>query len=103
MSRSKEVLSRFPEMVKEAAGYQLFRVQQGLFPTDWKPMKSVGSGAFEVRLHRPHEHRVLYVAKFPEAVYVLHAFEKKTQKTSLNDIEIAQGAYKAMLAYRKGS
>ncbi len=103
MGRTKEILSCFPDVAKLEVGHQLFRVQQGLLPTDWKPMKAVGSGVFEVRIHLPHEHRMLYVAKFPEAVYALHAFEKKTQKTPLKEIEIAQKAYKAMLAYRTRS
>lgn len=101
MGKSKEAVVNFSDEARRQAGFQVFRVQEGLFPTDWKPMKSVGSGVFEIRLHRPHEHRVLYVSKFPEAVYVLHAFEKKSQKTPPKDLEIAKEAYKAMLAYRK--
>jgi len=103
MGRSKESVSDFPDEARRQAGFQVFRVQEGLFPTDWKPMKSAGSGVFEIRLHRPHEHRVLYVTKFPEAVYVLHAFEKKSQKTPPRDLTIAQENYKAMLDYRKRS
>jgi len=56
-------------------------------------MTTVGPGAFEIRIHDPHEHRVIYVAKFEDAVYVLHAFEKKTQKTSDKDLNIARTAY----------
>ncbi len=103
MGRAKEVVSRFPKAARQQAGYQIFRVQTGLFPTDWKPMKAAGSGVFEIRLHRPNEHRVLYVSKFPEAVYVIHAFEKKSQKTPPKDLEIARENYKAMLEYRKRS
>ena len=102
MGRSKEIVSRFLPETRRQAGFQIFRVQQGLFPTDWKPVKSIGSGIFEIRLHRPNEHRVLYVSKFPEAVYVLHAFEKKSRKTSLRDIKIGRENYKAMLDYQKG-
>lgn len=101
IGRSKEAVSDFPDEARRHAGFQVFRVQEGLFPIDWKPMKSAGSGVFEICLHRPHEHRVLYVSKFPEAVYVLHAFEKKTRKTSPREIEIAHENYKAMLALRK--
>lgn len=64
-------------------------------------MKSVGSGAIEIRVHREGEWRVIYVAKFEEAVYVLHAFEKKTQKTRQADIELAQVRYKEVEAYEK--
>ncbi len=56
-------------------------------------MASIGTGAVEIRIHKPFEHRVIYVAKFSEAIYVIHAFEKKTQKTSQNDIEIGRAAY----------
>lgn len=62
-------------------------------PEDWKPMGLVGPGAIEIRIHQPHEFRVIYVAKFAEAIYVLHSFEKKTRKTSQNDIEKARAAY----------
>lgn len=62
-------------------------------PDDWKPMSSVGSGALEIRIHEPHEYRVIYVAKMPEAIYILHAFQKKTKKTSRKDLEIARKAY----------
>lgn len=56
-------------------------------------MPSIGPGAVEIRIHDPHEHRVVYVAKFADAVYVLHAFEKKTQKTAQKDLDIARTAY----------
>lgn len=56
-------------------------------------MPSIGPGAVEIRIHDPHEHRVVYVAKFADAVYVLHAFEKKTQKTAEKDLDIARTAY----------
>ncbi len=56
-------------------------------------MSAVGSGAIEVRIHHPHEHRVIYVAKFPEAIYVIHAFTKKTQKTPEADLTIARINY----------
>src|SRR3989338_9786566 len=85
----------FPDAARQEAGYQLYRVQQGLSPTDWKPMSGIGSGAAEIRLHEPHEHRVIYVAKFEEALYVLHAFEKKTRKTSRRDVDIAKKAYQS--------
>jgi phage-related protein len=68
-------LRAFPEVARREAGYQLRRVQEGLLPDDWKPMPSVGAGVEEIRLHSGVEHRVLYVAKFEEAIYVLHAFE----------------------------
>jgi phage-related protein len=68
--------------------------RQGLAPTDWKPMKQVGPGAMEIRIHVLGEWRVIYVAKFAAAVYVLHAFEKKTRRTRREDIELARKRYR---------
>jgi phage-related protein len=65
-------------------------VQLGLEPSDWKPMQTVGAGVVEIRVHAKGEYRVLYVAKFAEGVYVLHAFAKKTQQTRQREIEIAR-------------
>lgn len=85
---------RFPVQAKRAAGYELWQVQNGLDPSDWKPMHAVGIGVREIRIHSGGEWRVLYVAKFSEAVYVLHAFGKKTQRTSKSDIELAARRYR---------
>ena len=71
-------------------GYQLFRVQYGTVPNDWKPMKTIGNNVKEMRIHVGGEYRVIYVAYFEEAIYVLHAFQKKTQKTRQHDIELAR-------------
>ena len=93
---SEDDLAAFPREVKQAAGFQLFRVQAGLMPADWKPMLNVGAGAYEIRLHVLGEWRVMYVAKFADAVYVLHAFQKKTQQTRKEDIELAATRYKQL-------
>jgi phage-related protein len=85
---SLEDLRAFPEGARREAGYQLRRLQQGLLPDDWKPMTSVGPGVAEIRIHSGVEHRVFYVAKFEEAVYVLHAFEKRTRQTRQADLEL---------------
>ncbi len=87
---SLEDLRVFPEVPRREVGYQLRRVQQGLIPDDWKPMASVGPGVAEIRLHSGVEHRVFYVAKFEEAIYVLHAFEKRTRQTRQADLELAR-------------
>jgi phage-related protein len=79
------------------AGFQLWRVQLGLDPNDWKPIASVGAGVREIRVHA----RILYVAMFAEAVFVLHAFEKMCRKTPRRDIEIAARRLQSMLAERK--
>jgi len=79
----------FAKDARRRAGYELYRVQQGLDPTDWKPMPSVGPGVREIRIHTDGEHRVVYVARFDDAIYVLHAFEKKTRRTRRADIGVA--------------
>lgn len=96
-----EDLRAFPPEARREAGYQIDLVQQGLNPSDWKPMKSVGAGVREIRIHEEGEHRVLYVAKFEDAVYVLHAFQKKSQRTANRDIELAQKRYQALINARK--
>lgn len=86
---SRRRLCGLPEEARRRAGFELWEVQQGKEPTDWKPMPSVGVGVNEIRVHAKGEHQIMYVAKFDEAVYVLHAFEKKTQRTPQHDIELA--------------
>ena len=91
----------FPAEARRDAGHELELVQAGLQPTDQKPMPSVGAGVFEIRVRTSqHQHRLLYVAKFQEAIYVLHAFGKKSQKTSQQDIELARRRFKALLQER---
>ena len=94
-------IKEFPSPARTLAGRELRLVQQGAMPEDWKPMPSVGPGAIEIRIHQPHQHRVIYVAKFPEAVYVLNAFEKKTRKTPPPEIDKARKAYAEVLKERK--
>jgi phage-related protein len=88
--RSLDLLRGFPKEAKRDAGYQLDRVQHGLEPTDWKPMPSIGSGVREIRIMHEGQYRVIYVTKFKDAIYVLHAFQKKTQKTRKQDIDAAK-------------
>jgi phage-related protein len=92
---SLEALRLFPDEARRKAGFQLDRVQHGLDPEDWKPMTSIGPGVREIRVKDEHGiFRVLYVAKLARAIYVLHCFQKKTQKTSSADVELAQRRYK---------
>ena len=70
-------------------------------PADWKAMRSVGQGVNEVRVHAGNEYRALYVAKFAESVYVLHAFEKKTRKTPRSDVALASKRYRDLIAERR--
>ena len=87
-------LRDFPMEARREAGFELDSVQRGLMPSDFKPMLNVGAGAYEIRLHVLGEWRVIYAAKFDNAVYVLHAFHKKTQKTRKEDIELAARRYR---------
>ncbi|MDR2173637.1 MAG: type II toxin-antitoxin system RelE/ParE family toxin [Burkholderiales bacterium] len=94
MGDSLERLREFPEATRQNAGRQLLRVQHGLDPEDWKPMKTVGAGVREVRIHIGGAFRVFYVTNIGNAVYVLHAFLKKTQTTSQKDIALGRQRFK---------
>ena len=94
LGSSRRDIQAFPAVVRRLAGFQLRRVQQGLDPDDWKPMQAVGPGVREIRIHVGGANRVFYVATRPEAVYVLHAFEKKTQKTSAHDLRIGRDRFR---------
>ena len=96
IGRSLEIIRDFPDAAKREAGYQLDRVQHGLDPIDWKPMSSIGPGVREIRIKHEGQYRVIYIAKFEEAIYVLHAFQKKTQKTNKQDIDAAKRALKTL-------
>src|SRR5437879_3880724 len=85
----KQVRS-FSVDARQDVGYQLERVQLGLEPRDWKPMRVIGPGVAEIRVHAENEYRVLYLAKWRNSVHVLHAFVKKTQQTRKADLEIAK-------------
>jgi phage-related protein len=91
---SLEDLRKFPIEARKRAGFELYTVQRGLDPTNWKPMRDIGPGVREIRIRVQGEWRVLYVAKFVEAIYILHAFQKKSQKTRSEDIEIARRRYR---------
>ena len=94
-------LRAFPEDARRVAGFELRRVQQGLQPTDWKPMASVGAGVEEIRVHTRREHRVFYIARFEEGVYVLHAFEKRSRKAPAKEIEVARARLREALTTRR--
>jgi phage-related protein len=91
-------LRAFPQAARREAGYQLDQVQRGREPDDWKPMNVVGRGVKEIRIRDASgAFRVLYVAKFADAVYVLHCFQKKTQKTRKADMDLAGQRYRDLL------
>jgi phage-related protein len=91
-------LRAFPAAARREAGYQLDQVQRGREPDDWKPMNTIGRGVREIRIRdAAGAFRVLYVAKFDDAVYVLHCFQKTTQKTSKADLNLAAQRYRDLL------
>ena len=99
--RTLENIKCFPNKAKREAGFQLDKIQQGESATDWKPMNTIATGVQEIRINDTDGiFRVVYVAKFEEAIYALHAFQKKTQKTSKSDIEAAKKAYKMIIEER---
>ena len=95
-------LLAFPKDARKAAGFQLGKVQAGLEPADWKPFDDVGVGTREIRIRDASGiYRVMYVAKFEEAIYVLHCFKKKTEATSKRDQAIAGARSRAVARARK--
>jgi phage-related protein len=102
LGNSLECLREFPEDARQDAGYALDQVQRGKQPSDFKPMASVGKGVEELRVwDDAGTYRVIYLARLKEAVYVLHAFQKKTRATSKQDIEIAKSRYAELMRGRK--
>lgn len=94
-------LRDFPIDARREAGYQLRRVQQGFEPNDSKPMKTIGAGVREIRIHREGQFRVIYLANVGDASYVLHAFQKKTQRTRKQDLELARRRLQQVPGYTR--
>jgi phage-related protein len=87
-------LRGFPVSARREAGYQLDKVQNGHQPTNWKPIGTIGKGVEEIRIHDDAgAFRVIYIAKLAGAIYVLHCFQKKAQKTSKSDLDLATKRY----------
>ena len=104
VGKAKDALSAFPKAARDRAGHELFMVQVGRDPDNWKPMSSVGPGACEIRVRdESGAFRIVYVAKFADAVYVLHAFQKKTRETSRLDLELARQRYQTARELAKGA
>ena len=97
---TRKRLRAFPEDAKAVAGSELLRVQRGEEPRDAKSMTSVGVGVREIRVQLGEQYRVIYVAKFEEAVYVLHCFQKKTQQTAPTDVDLARRRFNALVKER---
>lgn len=93
-----EALRTFPPGARREAGFQLDRVQHGFEPDDWKSMVGIGAGAREIRIRDDAgAFRVIYVAKFEDAIFVLHCFQKKSQKTSREDVSLAAQRYRDLV------
>ncbi|MGL4963831.1 MAG: type II toxin-antitoxin system RelE/ParE family toxin [Inquilinus sp.] len=87
---SLDRLREFPDTARREAGVELRQVQLGLDPSDWKPMKTIGPGVREIRIRdKAGVFRVIYVVRRSDAVYVLHAFQKKTEQTAKKDLDLA--------------
>lgn len=94
-------LKTLPEPVQHRLGHMLQQVQFGHTPPGSKAMHSIGDGVMELRVHVSGAFRLIYVAKFSEAIYVLHAFQKKSQKTALLDLQLARSRYTSVLRNRE--
>jgi phage-related protein len=91
-------LREIPEDARHDAGYQLDKVQRGEQPDNFKPMPSIGKGVEEIRMcDDTGTYRVVYTARLADAVYVLHAFQKKTQVTAKRDIELAKKRFTELM------
>ncbi len=94
-------LLKFPDEPRRQAGFQLGKVQASLEPEDWKPFGEAGAGVKEICIREGSgAYRLMYLAKFEEAVYVLHCFQKKTEATTKQDKEIAEVRCKSVIRER---
>jgi len=104
VGNAKDDLAAFPKHARTRAGHELFMTQVGRNPDDWKPMADIGPGACEIRVRdSTGAYRVIYVAKFKDAVYVLHAFQKKSQKTTRADLDLAKQRYRIAREIAEGA
>ena len=98
LGSSLDDLRAFPLIARREAGHQIDQVQRGREPDDWKPMSTVGQGVREIRIRDASgAFRIIYVAEFTDAVYVLHCFQKKTEKTSKADVDLAAKRYRDLV------
>ena len=102
LGNSKQTVISFDKKTKPLIGYALMRLQARVEPVDWKPMQSIGKGVREIRIHTRNEYRVIYIAKIKHMIHRLHVFEKKTQKTSKLDINLAKSRYQTLQKRLRG-
>ena len=97
LGTSLDDLRAFPKSVQRKVGYQIYRVEAGLNPDDWKPMPSIGAGVREIRIRdEGNAYRSIYITSIDQTVYVLHVFQKKTQRTAKKDIALAKARLGAL-------
>lgn len=98
LGSSLAVLREFPKEARQNAGYQLEKLQRGKTPDDFKPMPAIGKGVEEIRVwDESGTYRVIYTARLKDSVYVLHAFQKKTQATSQRDLDVARRRFQQLM------
>ena len=102
LGSSRATVRDFPDDARSVAGFELHLIQAGEEPSDWRPMPTVGVGVREIRVQVGRAFRILYVASFTEAVYVLHAFEKKSSATARRDIVVARTRLRQLIRDRAG-
>jgi phage-related protein len=102
LGSSRADVRAFPDVPRRIVGHELFQVQWGRHPSSWKPFGTVGPGVVELRVDVEGAFRVLYLARFPEAVYVIHAFEKKARRTRQADIQVARKRLRDLDLWRLG-
>jgi phage-related protein len=94
---SLDRLRDFPEDARRETGHELYQVQKGLDPSDWKPMPTIGAGVREIRIRDGlGAYRVIYIATLADAIHVLHVFQKKSQKTAQRDLALAAARLRAL-------
>ncbi len=99
---SVDVIRSFPDGARREAGFQIDRLQRGLDPDHWKPMGTIGPGVREIRIRdTAGAFRVIYIATLRDAVYILHAFQKKAQATPKRDVELAGKRYLELMGKLK--
>jgi phage-related protein len=100
VASSRKDLKSFPHAAQHEIGYQLYLVQLGQEPHDWKPMPSVAPGVCEIRVRAGGAYRAIHIARLAEAVYVLHVFEKRSQKARKGDLELARARFAQVVSAR---
>jgi phage-related protein len=92
---SRDVVRGYARDVRVAIGNELRLLQTGEKPVHARPLKTVGRGVWELKISEAEgQFRVVYVVKRNDRIYVLHAFQKKTQQTPQRDIDLAKARFK---------